>query len=153
MRRHPLNRSSMTLSTALADILSPACDQCSEFAATCSAMCWEPKSGHVPRGFAGATGEPSEVELVLVVAEPGNPSDRETHTGLASAYDYANQAFEGGRHQFHRNILLILDMCWPEIPFDQKMRRVWITESVLCFASTEGGRISASVSRACGRGI
>jgi hypothetical protein len=64
----------------------------------------------VVTSLAGATGEPSEVELVLVVAEPGNPMARLTPV-LASAYDYANQAFEGGRDQFHRNILLILDMC------------------------------------------
>ena len=64
---------------------------------------------------------------------------------------YANQAFESGEELFHKNIRLILEMCWPDIPFDQKMRRVWITESVLCSASKSGGSVKTSVSRACGR--
>jgi hypothetical protein len=42
---------------------------------------WSPREGHVPRGFLGAIGQLSEVELVLVVAEPGDPLAGEDHSG------------------------------------------------------------------------
>lgn len=40
---------------------------------------WRPAAGHVPRGFLGATGELDDVELVMLLAEPGNPKHTETY--------------------------------------------------------------------------
>ena len=114
-------------------------------------MRWNPEAGHVPRGFLGACGDPSEVELVLVFAEPGDPHVGEHHSGLDSAYSHATMAFRTGKDLFHRNVRKIIDSCWPNIPFEQQMRKVWLTESVLCSARTEGGHVSKSVSTACGR--
>jgi hypothetical protein len=69
-------------------------------------MRWLPGTGHVPRGFFGATGEVSEVELVLVTPEPGDPHGEELdpdHTSLLQAggdtaltrvYEYATWAAE-----------------------------------------------------------
>ena len=76
-------------------------------------MRWNPPAGHVPRGFLGAAGDLSEVELVLVFAEPGDPHFGECHTGLKSAYDYATYGFGTGKDLFHRNVRHILDLCWP----------------------------------------
>jgi hypothetical protein len=112
-------------------------------------MRWDPERGHVPRGFAGATGDLSEVELVLVFAEPGDPQPGEQHTGLASAYAYANSAFEREINLFHRNTRFILDQCWPGVSYADQLKRVWLTESVLCSARVEGGRVSSGSARAC----
>lgn len=141
----------MKLSSSVATILSPAYGPCPEFAQACGQMRWDPNAGHVPRGFFGASGELSEVELILVVAEPGDPHHGECHSGLESAYDYSTNAFRTRKDRFHSNVMKILDMCWPDIAFEQQTRKVWLTESVLCSARIEGGHVSSSSSRACGR--
>ena len=114
-------------------------------------MRWNPSAGHVPRGFLGAASALTEIELVLVFAEPGDPHDGETHEGLTSAYSYSTFAFETGKDQFHRNVRAILDSCWPGLAFDEQMKKVWMTESVLCSAMKEGGLVSAAATGECGR--
>jgi hypothetical protein len=42
-------------------------------------MRWNPKAGHVPRGFCGAISTPDDVKLVLITAEPGDPHAEENH--------------------------------------------------------------------------
>ena len=54
----------MSMHASLQAVLSPAY-RCAEFGARCEGMRWEPKLGHVPRGFLGATGSLEEVELIL----------------------------------------------------------------------------------------
>jgi len=117
-------------------------------------MRWEPNAGHIPRGFCGATSRLEDVQLVLVVAEPGNPQPDEHHAAspneaFQSAYDFAYASFRDGRDLFHRNIRHILDLCWPGDDFDAHMRRTWITESVLCSARTEGGNVPKAIGMAC----
>lgn len=140
---------------ALVDVLAPAYQPCIEFQAACSReMRWQPVAGHVPRGFLGAWGSLEEVELVLVFAEPGDPHPHENHEGpdhLQSAHAYATYGFRSKKDQFHRNVRTILDACWPNVPFEQQLRKVWLTESVLCSARKEGGNVSRAASRACGR--
>lgn len=140
----------MPIAEALTRVLAPAFEPCPEFKQACSTMRWAPSQGHVPRGFYGAFGSPSEVELVLVFAEPGDPHVGESHTGLCSAYDYAGLAFSTGKDQFHRNVRLILDLCWPNLTFDEQMHRTWLTESVLCSATREGATVSPQATAACG---
>ena len=141
----------MKLSPPVARILSAAYGPCPEFTQACTEMRWNPDAGHVPRGFLGACGELSEVELILVFAEPGDPHIGERHSGLDSVYDYATMAFRTGKDLFHRNVRKILNACWPNIPFEQQMRKVWLTELVLCSARAEGGGVSKCASIACGR--
>lgn len=69
---------------------------------------------------------------------------------LLSAHAYAYGCFKTGQDQFHRNVRLIINMCLPGLTFDEQMRHVWITDSVLCSARVEGGRVPASAVRACG---
>jgi hypothetical protein len=140
----------MKLSPKLEGILSPAY-RCPEFDHACTEMRWDPDAGHVPRGFRGACGELWEVELILIVAEPGDPYEEQRLSGLESTYEYSTRTLRTGKDLFHRNVLKILDMCWPGIPFDQQMRKVWVTESVLCSARKECGPVSWSASQACGR--
>lgn len=138
------------MNKSLAKILKPAYGPCPAFSGPCAEMRWNPDEGHVPRGFLGATGTLSEVELVLVFAEPGDPQESEAHTGLKSAYDFATYAFRTGMDLFHRNVREILSLCWPHLDFGEQLRKVWMTESVLCSAKTEGGAVKAAVWRECG---
>jgi hypothetical protein len=141
----------MKLNSEIAKILEPAYNPCPGFSGVCGAtMRWAPDTGHVPRGFRGASGTLDEIELVLIYAEPGNPLPGERHTGLESAYLYSTRAFETGATQFHVNVKAIINSCWPNLSFEEQMRKVWMTESVLCSAPIEGGRISAPVCRECG---
>jgi hypothetical protein len=112
----------MKIKKALENILSPAYAPCQEFSATCNQMRWIPTVGHVPRGFAGACGKLAEVQLVLVFAEPGDPLPGQSHSGLTSAYDYTTSRFRTSTDLFHRNVLKVLEMCWPDLTFEQKMR-------------------------------
>jgi hypothetical protein len=159
MKRSPSFQ--VNLIPSLEKILSPAY-RCPEFDGTCHGkMRWEPGLGHVPRGFLGACGESSEVELILVFAEPGDPHDEERdsvhtsllhsgQTALSRVYEYATYAVEIGHDTFHRNLKHILNMCWPSASFEQQMRKVWLTDSVLCSAPKEGGAVSKRSCITCG---
>jgi hypothetical protein len=140
----------MPLPAALRSVMAPAFEPCACFQNVCSGMRWAPELGHVPRGFYGAFGSPSEVELVLVFAEPGDPHDGESHDGCDSAYDYTGTVFLNGKDQFHRNVRLILESCWPGTSFEEQMRKTWLTDSVLCSAVKEGVPVASRVTDACG---
>lgn len=141
----------MKLATELLEILSPAYAPCRRFFDTCASMRWDPEKGFVPRGFLGACGQLSEVELVLVSAEPGDPWSDECHPGLESAHRYAWEAFSNRGSLYHKNIRKILDGCWPNTSFEQQLRKTWITDSVLCSAARESGHVKRAVSMACGK--
>lgn len=145
----------MDLHRQVAELLLQAYEPCGAFTAACRTMRWAPASGHVPRGFCGATGHLHEVELVLVCAEPGDPHSQESHGGasplelLQSAYAYAYMCLRDRKDLFHRNIRHILDTCFPNQAFDDQLRRVWITDSVKCSARKEGGSVPVAVAREC----
>jgi hypothetical protein len=132
----------------LMHILTPAF-RCPNFDSVCRTMKWDPANGHIPRGFLGATGTPEEVELVLVFAEPGDPHPGD-HTTLTEAIQHAYWAFREGPGKFHRNARKLLQLCWPGLTFDQQLRKVWMTESVLCSAEVTTGPVPRPVEQACG---
>lgn len=139
----------------LTRVLLSAYGPCPGFSSVCESLRWIPGAGHVPRGFCGAIGQLGDVELVLIVAEPGNPHRGEFYGAVHSSQElfeeicyYVYKCFSSGKDQFHRNIRRILDLCWPSLRFDEQMRRTWITES-LCSASTEGGPVPAAITRFC----
>jgi hypothetical protein len=148
----------MKLSPSLKKILLPAYP-CPEFDNACKGkMRWAPKAGHIPRGFSGACGKVSEVELVLVFAEPGNPHPEQRRSRLDGADDYLDSAFEysiealrNGKDLFHKNVRKILDACWPSMPFEEQLRKTWLTESVLCSAPKESGPVPRDVYMPCGQ--
>ena len=141
----------------LEDVLLKAYGPCLAFVGACSEMRWDTARGHVPRGFCGAAGELVEVKLVLVCAEPGDPHSDEHYGGgnsqsqLQRAYLHAYKSYREGTDLFHRNIRLILGLCWPDCTFDQQLRKTWLVDSVLCSARTEGGRVSGTVESECRR--
>ena len=42
-----------------------------------------------------------------------------------------------------------MSLCWPDASFEQHMRRVWITDSVLCSAEVEGGSVPRPAAVEC----
>lgn len=142
------------MNAQLRDVLLGAYAPCAAFDGSCHRMRWSPQQGHVPRGFCGATGALEDVGLVMVFAEPGDPHVGEQHEGepeeiLNSAYLYAYESFKSGRDQFHRNVRKLLDLCWPDMVFEEQMQRTWMTDSVLCSAERECGAVPSSVAREC----
>jgi len=134
----------------LLHVLEPAYAPCEGFCGACHMLSWSPETGHIPRGFLGATGALSEVELVLVFAEPGDPHENERHESIHTALTYTCEAKKNGVDLFHRNVRQILDLCFPEESFDAQLRKTWMTESLLCSAPKEGGSVPASAWRLCG---
>lgn len=157
MRSEPRNSGKhMHPAPAILTLLRAAYEPCAGFAGTCRSAKWEPTRGHVPRGFCGAVGEPDEVRLVLVCAEPGDPHTTESHESdgssagrLSSVSRYAWECFAYGRDQFHRNVRGLLNLCWPKLTFEEQMRKTWITDSVLCSASKECGPVHHEMELEC----
>jgi len=138
-------------------ILRPAYAPCPGFRDTCATHArWGPTLGHVPRGFAGAIGALKEVEIVILVAEPGNPHFVERYpAGLSAddllerAHGYVLNCLAEGRDLFHRNLRFLLDLIHPRDELSQQLRRVWITETYLCSARVEGGSVGTKAETGC----
>ena len=61
----------------LLDLLLPAYSPCAGFRTKCADVTkWAPESGHVPRGYLGATARLDDVDLILLVARTGRPPRR-----------------------------------------------------------------------------
>ena len=136
---------------ALKDILKPAY-RCVGFDGTCSSkMQWAPHLGLVPRGFYGATGDLEDVALVLVLAEPGNPSPNpgpeECYSDVDSAFAFTEHCYLRAGGQGHENVRALILRCFHGLSLVDAMRKVWITESVLCSASSPG----ADIERFCAK--
>jgi len=143
----------MKINKALKNCLDPAYP-CIDFECACVEMHKNREICNMPRGFCGGTGSLEEVELVLVFSEPGDPYKGEKPNDFESAYENTMNSFRNSEGQFHKNVRKILYSCWPSLSsddkFDQIMRKVWLTESVLCSAQIQGGYVPVGVSRACG---
>lgn len=112
---------------------------------SCRQAKFDPKSGHVPRGFLGATGDLGNVEAIFVIAEPGHPHPDERYSDgastnqlLSEALGHTYKSYREGTDLFHRNMRWVMDQLWPGT-FDEKLDRVWITEGRLCSIDSEIG--------------
>jgi len=132
----------------LLDLLAGAYP-CPAFSGVCQCMRWAPEKGHIPRGFLGASGEPSEVEIVLVFAEPGDPQPGD-HETLEEALAHAYRSFKSGTGVFHQKARAFFNLCWPGLSFDDQLKRVWVTESVLCSAEWSTGPVPREIENECG---
>jgi hypothetical protein len=156
-----MNNNSMHPCAELRAVLQSAYDPCRGFQSTCTSiagkhMRWSPADGHVPRGFCGALGDLADVELVLIVAEPGDPQANESYSPcqpkkklLEEVSENGYRHLESGNDQYYKNIRCILRQCWPDITFAEQMKRTWITESTLCSAVRETRTVPAAISRYC----
>lgn len=139
----------------LLNILLPAYP-CPSFGTACKSMRYDAGAGLFPRGYGGATGQLQDVDLVLVIAEPGEPGDnaRSQPQGEPSAVveeiaTYVGDGFRSQKSAFHRNVHFLLECCWPDLSFGDRLRRTWITEGVLCSASQAAARVPRVVETAC----
>lgn len=128
-------------------VLGEAYRPCGNFG-TCREARWEPRKGHVPRGFLGAVGRPDEVEVVMVFAEPGHPYDGHgfdeklgpeglLRGGVEQTYD----CFKNMTDQFHANARWFMSQLYPGLTFDEQLRHVWLTEGRLCSIDNEIGNV------------
>lgn len=113
---------------------------------TCREARWDPEHGQLPRGPLGATGEPGDVEVVMVFSEPGRPLDGERHDPdsgpeglLRSAMQHTYNCYSAQIDQFHRNVRWFMSEILPGLTLDQQLRHVWLTEGRLCSIENEIG--------------
>lgn len=152
-----------TPNPSLMDILLPSLLPCSGFSNACRGYArWDPRVGYVPRGYIGGTDTINEIQLVLVTAEPGDPADGEDYDGPPAAMSsrcsrlgygalqHLNLRRNGRAAPFHRNLRFLIDLCLPGRPFDEQMRRTWITPAVLCSATRSGAGLPQTMASYCG---
>jgi len=135
----------------LLDLLLPAYAPCQHFSGACANFCrWAPEKGLAPGGFGGAIELVSDVKLVIVTAEPGDPPDDVNHPVnsidmVHNSLRLFTEAMERGHIKkagptpFHRNLLSILDYFFPHQNLNQKLKQTWTTNTVLCPARVSGG--------------
>lgn len=82
----------------------------------------------------------------MVFSEPGHPHHNEHYdpdvaptalleAGLRHVYD----CFKNSTDLFHRNVRWFMSQLYPDLTFDQQLRKVWLTEGRLCSIDVEIG--------------
>ena len=138
----------------LAQIIRPAYRPCPGFKLGCKSVArWKPEDGHVPRGFVGALSSLKEVEVVLVVAEPGDPLPGESYrpkkNPLNQTAQHTFNLMASGNSPFHENLRYILGLIFPKTDMEQQLKKTWITEGYLCSAPSEGAYVKAEAEKEC----
>ncbi len=80
-----------------------------------------------------------------------DPLRQETHIepSVDSVMKFSIECLRHSATPFHKNIRYIMNLCFPQCSFEQQLRRIWRTNSVLCSAPVECGRVSKSVENTC----
>ncbi len=141
-------------SPELREILLPSYNPCPGFQGSCKDIAtWNPEKGHVPRGFVGALGSLDEVQVVILVAEPGDPHLEEEYvlndTLIAQTSKYAFNVYQTGKDLYHRNLRFLLDHIFPKATLEQQLRKTWIVDTYLCSARKDGDRVPRQAEREC----
>ena len=130
----------------LLNILKSAYAPCKHINGKCAETCrWKPEIGLVPSGFGGARGNLSDVKLVIVAAEPGEPVDNANYNdnpiGMVKnsirIFDEAmvDKFVTRGQKKipnFHRSLTEILNFFWNDLDKEEIYRRTWYTNTILC---------------------
>ncbi len=126
---------------------------CPGFSGACRGVArWKPVLGHVPRGFVGGLGSIDEIEVVILVAEPGNPLVGEKYElgdQLAQTCQHTFRLLSGDGSLFHRNLRYLLDQVFPGLRLRDQLRKAWITETYLCSAPEAAGRVPSDAEKEC----
>lgn len=138
----------------LVKILQPAYRPCPSFKGACKDIAiWKPSVGHVPRGFIGALGRLSEIKVVILVSEPGDPHySREAYRGsnkLEQTCEYTFKVLNEGTDLYHRNLKYLLNRLFPNVSLKDQLRKAWVTETFLCSAPKEAGPVPAVAEKEC----
>ena len=138
---------------------TPAYSPCRGFTTRCAdAARWAPESGHVPRGYLGATGRLDDVDLVLLVAEPGRPPrgrrdgeprDERKRLAAETVADTYRCFVEGDRLVPPQRARGCRHGRFRACPSATQLSKVWITNTYLCSAPREGGPVPAAAERFC----
>src|SRR6266571_4978176 len=114
----------MPLPPTLAAILNPAY-RCPHLDGACKDLEWKPERGFVPRGYFGAPRSVSDIELVIVLAEPSNPVRNEDYPWIAGCPDIASamadrmtESFLNRDSVFSRNLATIIQHCWTPLDLE-----------------------------------
>ncbi len=116
----------------LVDLLRTAYGPSPEFEGACDGVArWAPEEGHVARGYTGACETLGDVEVVLLLAEPGDHLDGDAFPPGLDACDFVGDAsantrsnYEGCATQFHANMRSILDLLFPRVGLTEQLRKV-----------------------------
>ena len=142
-----------TPAEGLASVLQPAYAPCPGFDAGCKCIArWIPAAGHVPRGFIGAFGSIDEVEVIILVAEPGDPHPSEAYQDsdmMEAACFHTFQSIKNGIDRYHKRLKLLLDLIFPNLSLGEQLRKAWVTEAYLCSAPTESGSVPPRAEYEC----
>jgi hypothetical protein len=145
----------------LAKVLNHALGPCPHFQCACKSFArWKPESGHIPRGYYSRAKKLSEIRLVIITAEPGDPADGESYLGDSDTMMRQHQrhtqkfldgeiARTGKSPPFHRNLSKILSNCWPSLSPEKQWEHTWYTNTVLCSAQKSGGPIPTQGWQTC----
>ena len=122
----------------LQNILTPAYGPCPGFKGACQGTAtWRPDVGHVPRGFLGASRSADQVELVLLLGEPGGANgsfrvhDQRINLLTQTVFD-TYRHFSDRLAPLHKHLRPWLDCVYPGDEFDEQLAKTWITETYLC---------------------
>lgn len=120
--------------------LGQAYAPCEELHLRCKDMIYDPRHGQIPRGFYGAEGELDEIQLVMILMEPAMSDGRPAHN-IFDVWKVAKRAYGTEDSLGHRRMREILQKAFPGLEYPKEvMRRVWITESILCSRPSNGIR-------------
>jgi hypothetical protein len=148
------------MSGRMRKILQSAYEPCAGFSGVCKSHCtWDPKKGHVPRGFYAMNED--RAELIIVTAEPGDPAQDEVYNTEIDLYQAATENFlnfavrlnlkrNGKTAPFHRNMKKIVDLFYPDQVFEDALEKIIFTNAVLCSAPVSGGVLPKEVEKYCG---
>ena len=132
----------------LAEAYNPRCPHIESHGGQCPDSKWEPETGHIPRGFLGATGTVKDVQVVMVLAEPGRPQDCERYEDgldpvevVKRSVQFVYDCYRRKRDHIHCYTRQFLDRLYPELSFEQQLKHVWITETRLCSLETPGEQV------------
>ena len=143
---------------SLMEVLAPACAPCRNFSGVCHSMRWAPEEGYIPCGFGGATGEVGEVRLIIISAEPSDPTSNERYSGSATEMvrqavslheDMLHYKIVDRKSQYFPNLRRILNLFWPATSLDDQLRYTWFTNAVKCAAKVPGGTVPREIEDAC----
>ena len=147
----------MPLPPTLAAILNPAY-RCPHLDGDCRDLEWKPERGFVPRGYFGAPCSVSDIELVIVLAEPSNPVGSENYPWIPSCRDIASAMADcmtkrflnrDPHDVFSRNLATIIQYCWTPLDLKTAIQHTWVTESVLCSAQSPCDPIPRDAEKTC----
>ena len=98
-------------------------------------------------------GSLDEVQVVILVAEPGDPHSEESYVFddslMTQTSKYAFNVYQTGKDLYHRNLRFLINLVFPKATLEQQLRKTWIADTYLCSARKEGDSVPRQAEREC----